>query len=122
MRCASCDKKMRRGTGRRAWILPQDDKLRSGTVCQRCAGRSIVLVAERTATIAPACAACKSGVAAFCLGCWERAGNACAELVKANIALRQTRDCPHGRPRPLCSACVPTEDEIERASTIEAFR
>ena len=86
--CPSCNRNLRRGKGRRAWVMDPDGTIKSGVVCLRCAARAVAFVVPPATTVAPLCCVCKRDTAAVCAGCFGRQAESSRELTKANVALR----------------------------------
>ncbi len=86
--CPSCGRALRRGKGRRAWVMEPDGCIKSGIVCLRCAARAVAFVVPPPTTIPPLCGVCKRAHAAVCVGCYGRISESARELTNANVALR----------------------------------
>jgi hypothetical protein len=84
--CASCDKPLRKGAGKRAWVLsPHGESPKMGIVCPGCAQRVIPVVVPPPVTVPPACS-CGRGPAKFCAGCYDSACRNVGALAAANVA------------------------------------
>lgn len=96
MKCTSCNRTVRKGTGRRSLVLsPSGDAPRMGIVCARCYRRAVPVVVPPPMTIAPPCKACGRGPAAYCAACYERTCENVRTLAAANVA-RVSVDGPEG--------------------------
>ncbi len=89
--CGSCDRPLRAGSVRRAWVLDADGKIASALVCSWCLKRAVAVVVPPPTTIAPACGFCGKEPAAVGLACIERLERHIKELTVANLALKATR-------------------------------
>lgn len=89
--CHSCDRPLRKGGGRRAWVLTSDGAVAAGIVCIRCALRAIAFVVPPATTMPTLCSSCKRAHASVCGGCAERLRSNVRELTAANVALATTR-------------------------------
>ena len=89
--CASCDRVLRKGSSRRAWVMTPHRELVSGLVCSRCALRAIAFVVPPATTMAPPCTQCKRAPASVCAGCHERVCRAVSDTTKANLLLKLRR-------------------------------
>jgi hypothetical protein len=87
MKCASCERGMRKGKIRRALVLDSEGQVRSGLVCARCALRALAFVVPPPVTIAPLCIGCKRDRAAVCAHCHTTMAAQNQELLKANLVL-----------------------------------
>lgn len=87
MKCASCERGMRKGKIRRALVLDSEGQVRSGLVCARCALRALAFVVPPPVTVAPLCKACRRDRAAVCEGCHACLGASVRELTAANVRL-----------------------------------
>jgi hypothetical protein len=87
--CSSCERPLRKGAARRAWVLSSHGELASGLVCARCALRALAFVVPTMPTVRPSCVHCKRQPAAVCNACHDRAVEYASELVKANVVLKQ---------------------------------
>lgn len=84
--CTSCDRGLRKGACRRAWVLSPHGELALGLVCTRCALRALAFVVPPATTVPPACFACKRKPAAVCRECVAKLEAHVKELAAANIA------------------------------------
>lgn len=87
--CTSCERPLRKGSTRRAWVLSAHGELASGLVCGHCALRALAFVVPPALTVAPACAKCRREPATIGKECAEQLERSVRELTAANIALRQ---------------------------------
>lgn len=87
--CPSCTRILRKGTGRKAWVMEPDGTIKSGIVCLRCAARAVAFVVPPATTLAPPCACCKRKLAKVCGECHDRLEKSVRELTKANVMLDQ---------------------------------
>jgi len=85
--CASCERALRKGAARRAWVLSPHGELKQGTVCTRCALRAVTVVVPPPTTMAPACSLCRRNAAEVCAGCYNAAAHNVRGLSAANVAL-----------------------------------
>lgn len=83
--CTSCDRSLRKGSVRRAWVVTADG-FKYGMVCARCALRSVVVVPPAPTTVAPTCKHCRKALASVCSGCFDRCQSHVRELTAANVA------------------------------------
>lgn len=89
--CQSCDRPLRKGSVRRAFVLLGDGTIASGLVCQRCSLRAVALVVPPPVTVAPPCSLCHKEPSRVCGTCAERLGSHVRELLAANVAMKVTR-------------------------------
>jgi hypothetical protein len=86
MKCASCDKALRRGMGRKALVLSHHGEPPAmGTICPGCVARSLLVCTPPPVTVAPSCP-CRKGPAKFCERCHGRLAENVGSLAAANIA------------------------------------
>jgi hypothetical protein len=85
--CHSCERALRKGASRRAWVLTADGAIAAGIVCGRCALRAVAFVVPPHITVPTLCTACKRAHASICAGCADRLGSNVRELSAANVAL-----------------------------------
>jgi hypothetical protein len=85
MKCGNCEGRIRRGTGRRAFILGLDGP-KAAIVCATCAAHGTLFVVSAPIVLRPPCAACKKAGAAICDACAQRLGDNVRELSACNIA------------------------------------
>jgi len=88
--CHSCDRRLRKGSVRRAWVLSPDGHIASGVVCKRCALRQIVLVVPPPTTVPHLCSKCRKEVASYCLGCVQGLEQNVRELTHANVLMHSS--------------------------------
>ena len=89
-RCISCDRPMRKGAMRRAWVLTRDGAI-NGLCCTRCALTALPIVIPPPTTVAPLCACCKRGRASTCNDCVGKLERHVNELTRANVELGKER-------------------------------
>lgn len=88
--CGSCERPLRAGSVRRAWVLVEG-KVASALVCTACLRNAIALVVPPPVAIAPACKLCRRRAASVCEECLHHVGEHVEELTKANVALKQRK-------------------------------
>jgi hypothetical protein len=88
MKCASCDKTIRRGTGRRALVLSRANKPTLSIVCTRCHASAVPVVVPPPTTIAPPCAGCGRHPARYCEDCHRNVCTNVKHLSGANAGWR----------------------------------
>jgi hypothetical protein len=72
-----------------AMVIGRDGAAAVGVICRKCQSRAMLLVSAAPAQVAPACSACKHGLASVCTSCTERLATHAAELSTANVVLKQ---------------------------------
>ena len=91
--CAACERPLRKGFARKAWVLTRDGAVH-GLVCVRCAFGALPFVVPPPTTVAPVCSCCRRALASVCGGCAERLGASVRELTAANVALVARKKAP----------------------------
>ena len=88
MKCSSCDRTIRKGSGRKALVTPHAEPPRMGLVCARCFSTGTMHVVPPPVTIAPPCASCGREAAKYGPQCHENAATNVQHLSAANAGLR----------------------------------
>lgn len=114
--CESCERPLRKGKARRAWVLDGHGGLKQGVVCTRCALRAVSVVVPKPTTVPTTCVLCKKELACVCRGCYNGAASNVRELSAANIALRQTNTLgADGQQRDPCGNVIaPSDADFDR--------
>lgn len=90
--CTSCDRVLRRGSTRRAWVVDGAGAMRFGLVCARCvASRALAFIIPPPMTTPALCASCRRESAKVCLSCVGRVSDNVRSLSAANVALAAKR-------------------------------
>ena len=89
--CASCDRKVRKGMGRRALVCAYGEAPHMGIVCTSCYASGTMHVTPPPTTIPPPCEGCKHEPAAYGAACYGAACENVRTLSGANAALAATR-------------------------------
>jgi hypothetical protein len=95
-KCASCEKRLRAGSIKWAFLLSDAGVVRA-LVCTACFRGSMPLLIPKPVSIAPLCSECRRESASVCRGCVAKLERSVRELVAANVALRQLRAVEDGK-------------------------
>jgi hypothetical protein len=82
VKCSSCEKPIRKGSGRRALVLSRANKPTMGTVCTRCHASAVPVV------VPPPTTCCGRQPARYCAGCYGAAAENVRHLSAANAGMR----------------------------------